>query len=172
MRWHLLNDAGKVIATVDAEDKASASRRLGPGPVVSAISYEMDHRYEPVLPRTADGAVSEFALRKVDGATRKQQGYRTTGEVAALLGINRQRVRALARYCGLTANRITGKDPGFIRFVWSDEQVAKIRQYFAKIGPSGVHPDVIERRRQSLNEYHRRTRLARYLAKDKGEQNV
>lgn len=144
MKWHLLDDRGRVRSTATAPDKRTAQAILGPGPVVSAISYTMDARYTPVLPRTEDGAVSLAAIKRVTPAP--QDGYLTTEQVATRLGIKPQRVRAFSRYLNLTPV-ITKARHSRGMFLWDREQVEAMRRYYDDQPPVGLHPKAKERQR-------------------------
>lgn len=149
MKWHLLDDRGRVRSTATAPDKRTAQAILGPGPVVSAISYTMDARYTPVLPRTEDGAVSLAAIKRLTPKAKTNDGYLTTEEVAKTLGVNPQRVRAFARYCGLTPSRVSGRRSRET-FIWDREQVAAMRRYYDDQPPVGLHPKAQAKRRAAL----------------------
>ena len=147
MRWHLLDDAGRIVRTTDAPDKPTAAVTLGPGPIVSEASYRAaPARPTPKLPVKG--------IRKGNGhdpLPTLPPGHCYTEQVARLLGVSTQRVRAYARGIALTPIRQTAVAGARVRYIWTPEQVAALtdrhRWYHS---PERRAATIAKRRRSNL----------------------
>jgi hypothetical protein len=122
MRWHLLDDAGRIVRTTDAPDKPTAATRLGPGPIVSDASYR-------AAPARAIPTPVVKGQRKGNGHASLPtlpSGHLYTEQVAKLIGVSRQRLLSYAKGLGLTATRQTSTAGARLRYVWTPEQVAAL----------------------------------------------
>jgi hypothetical protein len=122
MRWHLLDDAGRIVRTTDAPDKATATVKLGPGPVVSEASYRAAPA-RPTIKRAVKG------VRKGNGhdpLPTLPPGHLYTDQLADRLGVSRQRVLAYARAIDLTPVRQTSTAGARLRYIWSPEHIAAL----------------------------------------------
>ena len=122
MRWHLLDDAGRIVRTTDAPDKPTAAVTLGPGTIVSEASY----RAAPARP-TPKRAVK--GVRKGNGhdpLPTLPPGHLYTEQVADILGVTPQRVREYARSIALTATRQTSVAGARVRYIWTPEHIAAL----------------------------------------------
>lgn len=151
MKWYRLDDRGRVVATASAPDKYAAQAILGPGYIVSAISYALDSRYRPTLQRDDNGAVALAAMERV--VPPLTEGYLTTESVAKRLGINEQRVRSFARQLGLTPYLSKGRKSRRV-FLWHLEQVAEMRRFYDDQPEIGHSLKTKAKRRASLLRYH------------------
>lgn len=149
VKWHKLNARGEIVATTEAPDKATALATLGGGIIVSAVSYAMDSRYRGILARTDNGNLAPDAIEYISPQMKAAERYLTTAEVSQRLGIKPQRVRAFATRLDLLP-RITKARRSRGQFVWTEAQVAQMRQYYDEIPPRQMHPIADAKRRAGL----------------------
>lgn len=133
MKWHLLAHDGTIVRTCTATDKPTAQSILGPGPVVSAISYSLDSRYTPVdspnvrPEREIKGPEDSYALKPRTGEAIPE-GYLTTRQVAQHIGATPNQVRRYAEHMGLVPLRIHLDTRR--RFFWSPNQIRRIAKLY------------------------------------------
>ena len=122
MRWHLLDDTGRIVRTTDAPDKTTAAVKLGPGPVVSEASY----RAAPARPTPKRAVKGVRKGKGHDPLPTLPPGHLYTEQVADILGVTPQRVREYARSIALTATRQTSVAGARVRYIWTPEQLTQL----------------------------------------------
>jgi len=119
MRWHLLDDSGRIVRTTDAPDKTTAAVKLGPGPIVSEASY----RAAPARPTAKPVIKARRKGKGHDPLPTLPPGHLYTEQVADILGVTPQRVREYARSIALTATRQTSVAGARVRYIWTPEHI-------------------------------------------------
>lgn len=119
MRWHLLDDAGRIVRTTDAPDKPTAAVKLGPGTVVSEASY----RAAPVRPTPKPVINARRKGKGHDPLPTLPPGHLYTDQLADRLGVSRQRVLAYARAIDLTPVQQTSVAGARLRYIWTPEHI-------------------------------------------------
>ena len=120
MRWHLLDDSGRIVRTTDAPDKTTAAVKLGPGPIVSEASY----RAAPARPTPKRAVKGVRKGKGHDPLPTLPPGHLYTDQLADRLGVSRQRVLAYARAIDLTPVQQTSTAGARLRYIWTPEHIA------------------------------------------------
>ena len=139
MLWHLIDNRGNIIRSTTAGDKHYAQRVLGPGTIVSDVSWHMDrHLWQPV---------EVYQTPKLTKASRPRYGplpreYRTTKQVSQQTGISQRRIRYIVEYFELQIRRF---DRG--RFGFTEPQIRRIVRLDHRLN-SVLESALIDKRRQ------------------------
>jgi len=91
MKWHKLDAQGRIVRTVEALDRQTATALLGGGSVVSDASLRLDvFKFKPVTTIVTD--VIQPQARK-EATYRYKKGWRRLREVALLLQARENQIR-------------------------------------------------------------------------------
>jgi len=158
MKWHLLDLDGQIVRTVDALDRATATRLLGPGSVVSDVSYRLDvHKFKRVETVVTDKVCDQ---RPRQATYTFRPGWRRIAEIAVLLGARENQIRHLvARYAIPFEVVVFGGRK--VRF-YSPEAVKQIKRRLDNIQTNPQPRSTVEKRRQAVLEFHRK-RYAKHI---------
>lgn len=158
MKWHLLDLDGRIVRTVDAQDRSTAERLLGPGSVVSDVSYRLDvHKFKRVETVVTEKVCDQ---RPRQATYRYKRGWRRIAEIAVLLGARENQIRHLIdRY------RIPFEVAVFggrkVRFYHS-EAVKQIKRRLDNIQTNPQPRSTVDKRRRAVLEFHRK-RYAKHI---------
>jgi len=155
MKWYKLNNYGEIVETVEAPDKATATRIFRGGPVVSALSYEVKR-------------IKTNARRRPIRQSRYPSlpaGHLFSPQAAASLNLSRQRFLEITRVLGLTPTRFARINGARQIFAWTPDDIALVAHYHAsRFSPARLAAAAAKRRASLLlhhAERYRQTRLAR-----------
>ena len=158
MKWHRLDLDGRIVRTVDALDRSTAERLLGPGTVVSDVSYRLDvHKFKRVETVVTDKVCDQ---RPRQSTYTFRRGWRRISEIAVLLGARENQIRHLiARYHIPFEVAVFGGRK--VRF-YHPEAVKQIKRRLDKIHDNPQPRSTVEKRRRAVLEFHRK-RYAKHI---------
>lgn len=141
LKWHLISSDGQILRTCAAESKRDAQAMLGPGYVVSDISWKMDvHKFEPV--RTVVTDITQDQDRKAVIYFYKK-GFRTAVEIAKDFNARENQVRHI-----IDKHRIGSVSKVFggrkVRF-FSPASCRRIKSILDKTDPERVMRNAVAR---------------------------
>ncbi len=151
MKWHKLDTQGRIVRTVDALDRQTATALLGGGSVVSDVSLRLDvHKFKPIETVVTDTVQTQ---ERKEAVYRYKKGWRRLREIAVLLSARENQIRHIVdKFRIPSETSIQGGRK--IRF-FHPSAVKQIEKRLNNIPERIMARSVVETRRQGVIEFYR-----------------